>query len=355
MLLNGVLGVLAVILLIGLWSKFTTELYRIFFWDLFFEAITFLLLKTFSITYRSNWEMKSRKLHIFIGSLASFFSIQAAFLINAAWAFMMIPGKWLTTYSHFDAVFNPILFESFSHLLIPCLLNTAVIIFFWTYYKTKTSTKKELSYYEKLNKLAAKAVASLVFLQPISGILFFLKIKGSSEFLSKPYPYDQIVNGVATPFFITMISLATIAITFAALFWLVGYKRGRKLLIITGMVLLLAFVAGAFTRERARKPYLIHSYMPMNMRIVKVATLQKAKTEVIKKHPGEKVYKDQGCTTCHRIKGKGGTFGPTLDSTKDKYSNENLRNFLQNPPYGMPPFDGNAEELDKLVKYLLAQ
>ena len=46
--------------------------------------------------------------------------------------------------------------------------------------------------------------------------------------------------------------------------------RGRKVLVAAALAMFLAFFMGAFTRERARKPYLVWNTMGMNQQMVKL-------------------------------------------------------------------------------------
>jgi len=346
MKINGVLGVAIIILLIGLWGKFTVELYNVTFWTFFAEGVGFLCLMIFSVAYRRSYELRSRSLHLFYGCLAVFFAVINAFFINAIWAFMLMPGKWLATKSRWDAFFNPILVESSIHLLAPCLLNALVFLFLWTLYKER---KTRDGSYGKLNGLFARMLAALVVIQPISGVSFLLKVKRAGEhYVGSPKPYDQIINGVATPFFYAMISLAAVAVLATIPYRTLGHDKGRKFLVVTSLALCVAFFMGAYTRERARKPFLIHGYMYMNMKTVAVA--EEAKPA----DPGQLAYENAGCATCHKMKGCGGTFGPALDGVPNKYTAESLPQFLRNPTSDvMPRFEGSDAELNSLVQFLL--
>lgn len=348
MKINGVLGVAIIVLLIGLWGKFTVELYSITFWTFVAEGMGFLFLMIFSIAYRRSYEHRNRSVHFFYGCMAVFAAVISAFFINAIWAFMLMPGKWLVTKNRWDAFFNPIMVESSIHLIVPCLLNALVFLFLWTLYKER---KTKDGSYQKLNALFANMLANLVIIQPISGVSFLLKVRRAGEqYLGSPKPYDQIIDGVATPFFYAMISLAAIAVFATIPYRTLGHAKGRKFLIITSIALCSAFFMGAYTRERARKPFLIHSYMYMNMKTVAGV----AESKPI--NSGLSVYEAFGCATCHKLKGSGGTFGPVLDGVADKYTPETLPLFLRNPTSDvMPKFEGSDAEIGSLVQFLLSK
>lgn len=345
MKVNGVLGVVIVVLTIGLWGDFAKVLYNVLFWAFAIEGVFFLGLMAASNLYSGHWHDRELKRPIVAGMILSIFGLLAAFVINGIWAFMMMPGDWLRTKSRWDAFFNPIVFESFLHLLIPCFLNAALAGFLWTWYRETRTPDSD--YYRRMNRSLAKFAAVVIFLQPLSGLGFFLKVRSASSGLMDPTPYKQLLGGPATPFFIIMISLGVIAVTGSVIYLVKGHEIGRKALLATAMAAMLAFVSGAYTREKMRKPYLIHSYMPMNM------ITADSKPAEIPAGDGAAIYKSLGCDSCHSIHGKGGSAGPELKDLKVNYDTEKLKKFLVNPGENMPPFEGPEEQLKALVKYLL--
>jgi cbb3-type cytochrome oxidase cytochrome c subunit len=77
---------------------------------------------------------------------------------------------------------------------------------------------------------------------------------------------------------------------------------------------------------------------------------------------GEAIYRREGCNSCHRQFGNGGTYGPSLDGEGSRRSADWLRQYLQDPkpgvgerPYrvSMPSYRMlQSVELDALVAYL---
>lgn len=349
MKINGVLGVAIVVLLIGLWGSFSKLLYSVMFWPFVTEGLFFLILMIFSISYNNTWDKTGPKTHLAIGLVTAFAAIMSAFLINSIWAFMMVPGDWITTHNRWDAFLNPILWQSFLHMLIPCLINGALVVFLWTYWKSKTSDY-EIEYYQKCNRLAGRIAALLIFLQPLSGLSFLLKIKSSTAGLATPNPWSQVWAGLARPYLQAMMTFAGVAVIFTILFWVLGHEKGRKFLLGTAIAVFVAFFMGAFTRERARKPYLVWGTMHMNQRMVKEKAMV---IPTAGESLGESVFNDWECRSCHAFQGKGGTAGPELVDLDDKYSVDELKKFLLKPPEDMPPFEGSIEELDALAKFVI--
>jgi len=345
MKVNGVLGVAIVVLTIGLWGSFARLLYSATFWLFLTEGIFFLVLMVFSILYHRTWDKVSPGRHLFYGIGTAGAAILTAFFINAVWAFMMVPGDWIVTQNRWDAFFTPIIWESFLHMIIPCVLNAALMIFIWTYWKSRTADHDQ-EYYEQSNKFMARIAGFIVFLQPLSGLSFLFKVKSSTQDLAAPNPWQQIWTGVGQPYLHTMMTLAGIGIIFAILYWIFGHKKGRKFLLITALVFFTAYVMGGYTREKARKPYLIWGTMPMNQRII-------LPSETKDENSGKAIYDKWDCGACHTLNGAGGNFGPELISLHESYTVEEMITFLEDPPEDMPPFDGSREETKALSEYLL--
>lgn len=79
---------------------------------------------------------------------------------------------------------------------------------------------------------------------------------------------------------------------------------------------------------------------------------------------GEAIYRREGCNSCHRVSGNGGSYGPSLDGVGSRRTGEWLHRYLREPwpgvsakPYRlqMPSYAAlKDEELNVLVTYLLA-
>jgi len=239
MKINGVLGVAIVVLTIGLWSQFGAFLYSVQFWPFVLEGADFLLLMIFAVVYYHTWDSVSRGMHIFFGILTAFFALMAGFLINSIWAFMMVPGNWMQTHTRWDAFLTPILGASSIHILLPTLINASLIIFLWTYWKSVKTQGAEQTYFNKMNRFSAVIGGSLLFIQPIfSGPHFLYAVWSATEKLPEPNPWQQITNGMATPFFYAMITFGTIAVVCAAVYWMRGHEKGRPALAVAALAML---------------------------------------------------------------------------------------------------------------------
>lgn len=370
MKLNGVLGVTIVVLLVGLFPVFTTRLYNIFFWPLMLETAIFMVLMASSIAYRLTWETAENKgLHIAIGGIAAAAAIAAALVINAAWSFMLTPGDYFAAPGLLKAVFNPAMPASSIHLVLPCVLNAAMFAYIYAFFKLRKAEAGDAGYYSWMADYSGTIFASGILLQPLSGLSFLFTLKSVN-----PAIFTNIVSGGVSKFFWTMAGLATVAVT-ASIIYLLSKKKQRLVLLIGGLAALTAFSFGGYTRERARKPFLIYGHMYMTGALV-AAPVQPAvsvpeakaapvKTAAVK--PAAKMapvktaavlmsreaaLEKYNCLTCHSYKGAGGTFGPALDQHLLHHSKEGLKKYLTIPPENMPPFEGTEQELDDFLNAL---
>ncbi|MCW5212042.1 cytochrome ubiquinol oxidase subunit I [Desulfobulbus sp. TB] len=367
MKINGVLGVAIVVLTIGLWTPFGAFLYSTQFWPFLAEGAVFLFLMIFAVTYHNTWNSVSRGMHIFYGLCTALFATAAGILLNSIWIFMMVPGKWIDTQSRWDAFNTPVFLESTIHLVLPCFINGALIIFVWSYWKSRKPSEDQ-QYYEKVNRFTGALGGVLLFLQPLSGISFLLKVKSTTEALPKPNPWAQLMDGAATPFLYIMIGLGSFAVICTILYWVLGHAKGRKALLAASIAMFIAFFIGGFTRERARKPYLIWGTMRMDQQFTR-SFKEKANPPMMIGQSGNdskaqvgsidggQVFKESQCQACHMHNGQGGSNGPDLSNVSERYNKKTIMNFILQPPEPanmvMPPFNGTDAELDALADYLL--
>lgn len=370
MKLNGVLGVTFVVLLIGLFPEFATRLYNIFFWPLILEAALFMLMMASTAAYSNTWESTANKAgHILIGAAAAFAAVAATLVINAAWSFMLTPGTYFRDPRLLNAVFNPSFIASSTHVLLPCIVNSAMFGYIYAFYKQRKAGPADAAYYSWQLDYCGTIFAVAILLQPLSGLSYLFTLKAVNVLI-----FDTIVKGVIAKFFWTMASLATVAVSCSAVYLLSGKKK-RTVLLVGGIAALTAFSFGAYTRERARKPFVIYGNMYMTGALVAApkpaaeippaAAAVTAKTAPAKpaakpaavspaaaRKITEEALEAHGCLACHSYYGEGGTFGPALDKHLPHHTKEQLKKILRKPAETMPPFDGTDAELDTFVNEL---
>lgn len=344
MKIGGVLGVAIVVLLIILFPEFTKRLYHIFAWPLLLEVLLFLILMSSSIAYRLTWDTMKKRNHILLGSVSAIAAILAGVVINAAWAFMLTPGTYFENPSLLKAVFNPILWSSTTHLLIPCWIHGAALPFIYAVIQERRSGADKKAHYQRLATFTGTMTAVAMLLQPLSGLSFLLTLWSVDAGI-----FAQITTGLAAPFFWTMVSLGLLGVVCVLIYFL-SQRQAKKVLLLGVLAFLTAFSLGGYTRERARKPYLIYNHMTLAEGQTGFASDKTSKQS--ESHDLPSVLGDLGCLACHSFRGTGGSFGPKLDQKLFHYSAAELTRFLQNPPAGMPPFSGSETERTELLELI---
>lgn len=95
---------------------------------------------------------------------------------------------------------------------------------------------------------------------------------------------------------------------------------------------------------------------------VKPPPVRFAYAETASTRAGERIFRREGCLSCHELFGNGTGYGPALDGTGSRRERSWLRDYLRSPRPGvggrtyrvrMPAYGGlDDAELDALVSYL---
>jgi hypothetical protein len=134
---------------------------------------------------------------------------------------------------------------------------------------------------------------------------------------------------------------------------------GRIGLILSVLLILTTNAFMGFTRERARKPYLIYGVVYGNQLMTDMMEKMMGGTSEVEETPdgvgdaaeGQVVFESGICTACHSIGGVGGTV-KALDGIGTRRNGEEILALLDSPPTGMPPYSGSSEEKAHLVAFL---
>lgn len=277
------------------------------------------------------------------------------FMINGIIDFMLTPGSWLTTNNFWDGFFNPtfwpsLFFRSFiSFMLAGCYG-----------FLTATFLEDEQTRHRMIRYSGLWALVSLLLSLP-SGWWYITAL---------PEPAGKLVAGasptIARAATVAAFSMAALAGLLIALILLKPKARTRGLIVVV-MVAAMGYM-GAFewTREAARRPYVINQVMYSNGILAKEVErinlegfLKNAKwvkhkeiTASNQLEAGRELFLHQ-CFACHSL---GGFNNNIVDRTKNM-SFGAMRNYLatiHEKRYFMPPFVGNEAELKALATYLTA-
>lgn len=277
------------------------------------------------------------------------------FLINGIIDFMLTPGSWISNNDFWSGFFNPtfwpsLFFRSFiSFMLAGCYG-----------FITATFLEDEETRHRMIRYSGVWALVSLVLSLPAGWWYISVLPEKAGKLVSGVSPTIARASTVAA------FSMALLAGLLIALI-LLNPKARTRYLIITVMIAAMGYM-GAFewTREAARRPYIINEVMYSNSilkkdveRINREGFLKNAKwvknreiTDANLVDAGRELFLHQ-CFACHSV---GGFNNDIVNRTKNM-SYGAMRKYLatiHEKRYFMPPFVGTDAELKAMAAYLAA-
>ncbi len=277
------------------------------------------------------------------------------FLITGIIDFMLTPGAWVTNGNFWSGFFNPtfwpsLFFRSFMSFMLAGCYG----------FITATFLEDEASRQKMIRYSGIWALVSLLLSVP-SGWWYMSVLPDKARTL--------LFGGsptIATAVKVGAFSMALLAGLVIALILLNPKARIRSMTVIV-MIAAMGYM-GAFewTREAARRPYIVNEVMYSNgilkkdvERINKEGFLKNARwiqhkevTEANQLEAGKELFLHQ-CFACHSL---GGMNNDIVSRTKNMSFNA-MRKYLatiHEKRYFMPPFVGNDSELKALAAYLTA-
>lgn len=277
------------------------------------------------------------------------------FLINGIIDFMLTPGAWLTNNDFWSGFFNPtfwpsLFFRSFMSFMLAGCYG----------FLTATFLEDEETRHRMIRYSGIWALVSLILSVP-SGWWYISVL---------PEKAGKLVSGasptIARAATVAAFSMAALAGLLIALVLLNPRARTRSIIVIV-MIAAMGYM-GAFewTREAARRPYIINELMYSNSilkkdveRINQEGFLKNAKwvrnkevTEANRIDAGRELFLHQ-CFACHTV----GGFNNDIASRTQNMSYGAMRKYLatiHEKRYFMPPFVGTDAELQAMAAYLVA-
>ena len=301
--------------------------------------------------YRERLAPRTRLALLGVYSVAGFGSL---FWINGILSWQLTPGAWLESRDAWAGFFNPTFWPSLLFRTAVCLalaaLGAMIVL----------NTRDEIPRDDKQRLIHRMSWFMLPMLaMPLLGGWYLAAMPADSR--------SWVLGGSMT---MTMfLNIAAGASFLVGGYALVGLWR-QKLFINGATATLLAALAfgatgaGEFVREGARKPYTVREVLFSNA-TTPGAIAELRKTGVVAHdpyplrdaalYPGEQlrtgalVYRSQ-CAICHTVRGA----NALVDAVGGWSADQKRMNIakLQWTKGFMPPFAGNAEELEALVQYL---
>lgn len=282
--------------------------------------------------------------------IASWFSL---FWINGILSWQLTPGSFDTQNHLWQAFFNTsfwpsLIFRTITAMTIAALAACVVI-------NLLKLTREERA---ELEHRVAWFLAPMVFM-PILAVWYFLAIPADSR--------SWILGGsAAMTLFFTMGVGASVLIGAYAIFGLL-----RQQLFINGAtasllcaLALAATAGGEFVREGVRKPYTIRNLLYSNS--IEQSELEQLRVRgctIDDPYPlrdaaslpneqlahGAQVFRNL-CSICHTLDGANGLV-PLMESWSDEQLRLNIAQLQRTKPF-MPPFAGNAADVEALAQWL---
>ena len=330
----------------------TSSLIHNFVWGWAIEWIFFVLEIVAILIYYYSWDKVSAKFHNFVGWLYFIGAYLSLVIINGIITFQLTPGKWIKTHAFWDGFFNPTYFPSLVGRTGICLFLAGVFATLVLSFVKNLETKKKAGQFTGCFLIAGIILTYIGFYWWANSIPADVR----EQFLGG--------NSVLSGFYKAGIWLGIITFAIGFIFTILIPK---KMNIVVALVLLvlsqLAFGYYEFTRERARKPYVIRDYMYSNGilksevdTLNEKGILSKAKwaNPTNSKDPiimGRAVFNAE-CIICHdpyHFNSK-----PLMENIQGSEAEDiasDILDSLEDNPL-MPPFVGTDAEKMALAKYL---
>jgi mono/diheme cytochrome c family protein len=341
--------------------------------SLIHPAATSLLIHTFVFGWAAEWvfflveivalfiyfytfgQMDNRT-HQTIGWIYFGAAWMSLFLINGIIDFMLTPGTWLVNHDFWFGFFNPtfwpaLFFRSFMSFMLAGCYG----------FITATFLEDEQIRHKMIRYSGIWALISLALSVPVGWWYISVLPEKARGLVAGASP---TISRAAT---VAAFSLAVLAAVVIIMILLDPKKTRTRMLTVIVMIAAMGYM-GAFewTREAARRPYVINEVMYSNgvlrkdiERINQEGFLKNAKwvqnkevTQANQLEAGRELFLHQ-CFACHTV---GGFNNDIIGRTKNM-SYGAMQKYLatiHEKRYFMPPFVGNKNELKALAAYLAA-
>ncbi|KAA0259299.1 cytochrome C [Deferribacter autotrophicus] len=353
LLISAVLGALTGV---GIWFTIalvspagTSALIHNFVWGWAAEWVFFVLEIVTILVYYYTWNKVSDKYHVLLGWLYFVGAYMSLVIIVGIITFQLTPGKWIETHSFWDGFLNPTYIPSIVGRTGIALLLAGIYAMITLSLMKNSEVKKNASRFSGYFVLAGIILTFVgmtwwVFAIPADIREQFL---GGNMTLTNFFKYSGYITAIMG--FLTLLFM----------FVLPRYIN----IAITLIILILGQISFGyyeFTRERARKPFVIRDYMYSNGILVseveklnEEGILSKAKWANIENEKdvmkiGRAVFVAE-CKICHSLNGFN-ALRPKIEGLEAEDIDAMLMDLDSNPL--MPPFVGTDAEREALAKYL---
>jgi len=333
---------------IGLVSpEATSSLIHTFVWGWAIEWVFFFVEIASALIYAYGWDRLDRATHMAVGWVYFVAAWASLVIINGIITYMLTPGRWLQNHAFWSGFFNPTYWPSL-------VLRSGIAVVLAGMFGLVTGLRMASPVRERVLRYAGRWI--------LVGTLF-LVLPARWYFADFP-PEAKAYFNVILPSMRHMVYLGELAAAVGFVLALVfavakpAWMRGP----IVAVILLCGFLiigTGEYTREVARKPYAIGSYIYSNdLRVAELASLgtegfANSAKWMNQQQPalirGREMFAMQ-CGVCHSVDGYR-AMRPRVRGWGTEFSTD----VLQHLPLlrgTMPPFAGNEQDGVAIGAYL---
>ncbi|HEY1067386.1 MAG TPA: c-type cytochrome [Pirellulales bacterium] len=344
------------------------SLLRVFFWVWFVEWIVFVTEVSLLLAYYllwDRWQGERKPAHMRLGAALAVFSWITMALIVAILGFMMDPGDWTPGGSLLTAVLNPIYLPQLFFRTAVAMCGAGLFVMLLAPWVAKS-----LDFRRRAVRTTALWTLAWVPLLTVGAIWYRSVIPQAMA--------GNVPVALATQTFagyeqeLLWCTAAAVGVVLIAALWGAAVPgRTPAIVGVAGFTLTLVLL-GTFERVREfiRKPYVIGDYMYANgLRVSDVPLLQRdgllkhaVYTTTREIRPDNRVEAGRNvfmlaCSRCHTVVGMNSVAAKVQTLLGEgPWDREKLSRFIENMhgarPF-MPPFPGNAAELDALAAYIV--
>ncbi len=354
MVLGGLTGV-GIWFVIGLVNPAATStLIHTFVFGWAIEWVFFIGEITALLVYHYYFDKLERVLREKVAFFYFLFAFLSLVIIDGILSFMLTPGKWLATGGFWDGFFNPtyfpsLLFRAFVTVMIAGIFGFLVGGF-----------QRDEEFARRMVRICSRwIIAGIAGMIP-TGLWYYYAVPATTREVAFQ------LNPQIMPTFTLLLVMTAVVAVIGLIFVL---KLPRTVQRVFAVILVLAgasWMAGfEYTREIARKPFVIHDYMYSTG--ILVQNVDKLNREGVLTHAkwtsihevtadnvmeaGQEVMRLE-CLACHTLGGRNDLISRTKDLT---YIGMMATLSGQGRVLGyMPPFIGTPAEKDALARYIVA-
>ncbi|HZD32201.1 MAG TPA: c-type cytochrome [Candidatus Angelobacter sp.] len=334
---------------IGLVSpEATSSLIHTFVWGWAIEWVFFFVEITAALVYAYGWDRLDHAAHMAVGWVYFVAAWASLVVINGIITYMLTPGKWLQTHAFWNGFFNPTYWPSL-------VLRTAMAVVLAGMFGLVTGLNLEKPTRERVLRYAGMWILLGVLFLVAPARWYFADFPPESKaYLTSVLPAMQQMLRLG-------ILAAAVSFLLAAVFAVA--KPAWLRAPIVAVILLCGFVViatGEYTREVARKPFAIGSYIYSNdLRLAAFTSFAASGFAASAKwidhsntdptSEGRQLFLMQ-CGACHSAQGYR-AMAPRVQG----WDRDFAADVLQHLPVlrgTMPPFAGNQQDRTAVAAYL---